>query len=79
MSRPALLSWWQGKPMSNIITLTTDFGLQDEYVGVMKGVILSRSPGATIVDLCHFITRQPVTENMYEKIIEFEQWDGQGW
>jgi S-adenosylmethionine hydrolase len=48
--------------MSNIITLTTDFGLQDEYVGVMKGVILSRSPGATIVDLCHFITRQDVCQ-----------------
>ena len=57
-----MLSWWQGKPMSNIITLTTDFGLQDEYVGVMKGVILSRSPGATIVDLCHFIARQDVCQ-----------------
>jgi S-adenosylmethionine hydrolase len=48
--------------MSKIITLTTDFGLQDEYVGVMKGVILSRLPGATIVDLCHFITRQDVCQ-----------------
>ena len=46
--------------MSNIITLTTDFGLQDEYVGVMKGVILSRLPAATIVDLCHFIARQDI-------------------
>ena len=40
---------------SGIITLTTDFGLQDEYVGVMKGVILSRFPQATIVDLTHNI------------------------
>jgi len=46
--------------MSNIITLTTDFGLQDEYVGVMKGVLLLRSPGVTIIDLCHFIGRQDV-------------------
>ena len=57
-----MLSWWQGKTMSNIVTLTTDFGLQDEYVGVMKGVILSRSPGVTIVDLCHFIARQDVCQ-----------------
>jgi len=48
--------------MSNIITLTTDFGLQDEYVGVMKGVILSRSPTAVIVDLCHFIARQDICQ-----------------
>ncbi len=40
---------------SGIITLTTDFGLRDEYVGVMKGVILSRAPQATIIDLTHNI------------------------
>lgn len=38
-----------------IITLTTDFGLSDHYVGVMKGVILSRCPGAQIVDISHEI------------------------
>jgi S-adenosylmethionine hydrolase len=48
--------------MNNIITLTTDFGLQDEYVGVMKGVILARSPGITIVDLCHCIDRQNIPQ-----------------
>jgi S-adenosylmethionine hydrolase len=36
-----------------IITLTTDFGLKDNYVGVMKGVILGIDPGAVIVDLAH--------------------------
>lgn len=36
-----------------LITLLTDFGLQDEYVGVMKGVILSIQTGARIVDICH--------------------------
>ena len=36
-----------------IITLTTDFGLADHYVGAMKGVILSRCPEAEIVDISH--------------------------
>jgi S-adenosylmethionine hydrolase len=36
-----------------IITLTTDFGLQDAYVGSMKGVILSIHPYARIVDISH--------------------------
>jgi S-adenosyl-L-methionine hydrolase (adenosine-forming) len=41
--------------MTRLITLTTDFGLWDEFVGVMKGVILSRLPSARTVDLCHQI------------------------
>lgn len=36
-----------------IVTLLTDFGLEDEYAGVMKGVILGMNPSAQIVDLCH--------------------------
>ena len=43
-----------------LITLTTDFGLEDAYVGVMKGVILGINPAATIVDLCHAIPPQDV-------------------
>jgi hypothetical protein len=46
----------------SLITLTTDFGLQDEYVGVMKGVILTRAPSATIVDLNHNILPQDVRQ-----------------
>jgi hypothetical protein len=38
-----------------IITLITDFGLADEYVGVMKGVILGIDPAARIVDVTHAI------------------------
>lgn len=38
-----------------LITLTTDFGLQDHYVGTMKGVILSRCPDATVIDISHEI------------------------
>lgn len=36
-----------------IVTLLTDFGLLDHYVGTMKGVILGEAPGASIVDLGH--------------------------
>lgn len=43
-----------------VITLTTDFGLADEFVGVMKGVILSLCPSAQIVDISHQIEPQDV-------------------
>jgi S-adenosylmethionine hydrolase len=36
-----------------IITLLTDFGHRDPFVGIMKGVILALCPMANIVDLCH--------------------------
>jgi S-adenosylmethionine hydrolase len=38
---------------SGVITLTTDFGLRDPFVGVMKGQVLRRFPQAQIVDLTH--------------------------
>ena len=38
-----------------IITLTTDFGHRDSFVGAMKGVILSIAPRVQIVDLAHGI------------------------
>lgn len=36
-----------------VVTLFTDFGYQDPFVGIMKGVILSLCPTAAVVDLCH--------------------------
>jgi S-adenosylmethionine hydrolase len=45
-----------------LITLTTDFGLDDAYVAAMKGVILSINPQVTIVDLCHSIEPQNITQ-----------------
>lgn len=41
---------------SGIITLTTDFGLTDPYVGAMKGVLLFINPHANIIDITHHIT-----------------------
>ena len=43
-----------------IITLITDFGHSDAYVGIMKGVILSIAPHVVIVDLCHQVPPQDV-------------------
>ena len=38
-----------------IVTLTTDFGLNDHFVGTLKGVILNIVPAANIVDICHSV------------------------
>ncbi|WLE97001.1 MAG: SAM-dependent chlorinase/fluorinase [Candidatus Electrothrix communis] len=46
---------------SGIISLITDFGLIDPYVGQMKGAILRRTPGVQLVDLSHEIPRQDIT------------------
>lgn len=43
-----------------LITLTTDFGLEDTYVGIMKGVILNIHPDCQIVDITHGITSQDI-------------------
>jgi S-adenosylmethionine hydrolase len=38
-----------------IITLTTDFGFNDHFVGTLKGVILNIVPDVEIVDICHSV------------------------
>ncbi|WP_428261553.1 SAM hydrolase/SAM-dependent halogenase family protein [Haliangium sp.] len=48
-----------------IVTLTTDFGTCDGYVGAMKGVILSLSPDACIVDIAHDIERHDIAAGAY--------------
>jgi S-adenosyl-L-methionine hydrolase (adenosine-forming) len=50
-----------------IITLTTDFGLSDGYVGTMKGVILSIASDARLVDISHDIT-PPSCEDLRQNI-----------
>ncbi len=46
--------------MRPIVTLLTDFGTTDGYVGEMKGVILSHAPEAQLVDITHEIPPQDV-------------------
>ncbi|MDA1216038.1 MAG: SAM-dependent chlorinase/fluorinase [Chloroflexi bacterium] len=43
-----------------IITLTTDFGTADGFVGVLKGVILGINPSVTIVDITHEVPPQNI-------------------
>jgi S-adenosyl-L-methionine hydrolase (adenosine-forming) len=44
-----------GLARTSIITLTTDFGLNDHFIGAMKGVILETAPDAQIVDISHAV------------------------
>ncbi|HHT9113762.1 MAG: SAM-dependent chlorinase/fluorinase [Planctomycetes bacterium] len=48
-----------------VITLLTDFGNQDAYVGIMKGVIAGINPFANIVDICHSIPPQDISTGAY--------------
>src|ERR1043166_9911090 len=46
--------------MGRIITLLTDFGTADGYVGEIKGVLLSAVPDAVLVDITHALAPQDV-------------------
>jgi S-adenosylmethionine hydrolase len=48
-----------------VLTLTTDFGLSDHYVGTMKGVLISRCPHAQIIDISHQIRPFSIYEGAY--------------
>lgn len=49
----------------SIITLTTDFGTKDHFVGAVKGAIYSELPDAKIVDITHHISPFNITETAY--------------
>ena len=49
----------------SIITLTTDYGLKDHFVGALKGKLLSEFPEATIIDISHNIDPFNVSEAAY--------------
>lgn len=48
--------------MAPIITLTTDFGTRDGYVGAVKGKIISRCPEARIINITHDISPQSILQ-----------------
>lgn len=52
-------------PACGLIALLTDFGLDDPYVGIMKGVIARLNPAATVLDLCHGVRPQNVREGAF--------------
>jgi hypothetical protein len=55
-----------------IVTITTDFGVIDPYVGVMKGVMLCIDPGLTIVDITNEIEPQDIMQAAYVLSASFE-------
>jgi hypothetical protein len=59
--------------LGNLITLLTDFGTGDYYVAAMKGVILSRAPGAQIIDITHDIEPQNVLSAAYVLLGAYDQ------
>lgn len=49
----------------SFITLTTDFGTKDHFVGAVKGAILSQLPEARIIDISHEISPFNIPETAY--------------
>jgi S-adenosyl-L-methionine hydrolase (adenosine-forming) len=56
---------WLFRMTVPIITLLTDFGLEDTYVASMKGVILEGCPNARLVDVSHLVPPQDVCAGAY--------------
>jgi S-adenosylmethionine hydrolase len=52
--------------MRPVVAFLTDFGTRDHYSGVMKGVVLSICPDATVVDVTHDLPAHDVTAAAYE-------------
>lgn len=48
-----------------LITLTTDFGLSDHFVGTMKGVILAIQPAAQLIDISHGVHPYDIAEGAF--------------
>src|SRR6266850_4082258 len=55
-----------------IITLLTDFGSQDYFVGAMKGAILSVNPAAQIVDITHEIPPQDIEVGAFNLLAVYQ-------
>jgi S-adenosyl-L-methionine hydrolase (adenosine-forming) len=51
---------------NGIVTLLTDFGLTDTYVGVLKGVMLQINPALQLIDLTHQIPPQNVEVGAFQ-------------
>ncbi len=49
----------------SIITLTTDFGLSDHFVGTMKGVILGIHPAAQLIDISHGVQPYDIADGAF--------------
>jgi len=52
-------------PETRIVTFTTDFGLNDPFVGTMHGVVLNIHPDTAIVDICHAVTSYDIMDGAW--------------
>ena len=50
---------------TRIVTFTTDFGLDDPFVGIMHGVVFNIHPQATVVDVCHAVASYDVFDGAW--------------
>ncbi len=50
---------------SGFLTLTTDFGMRDHYVGAMKGAVASIAPGVRVADISHEIPQFDIREGAF--------------
>jgi hypothetical protein len=50
---------------SRIVTFTTDFGLNDPFVGILHGVVLNIHRETTVVDVCHAVASYDVFEGAW--------------
>lgn len=55
-------------PQRPIITFTTDFGTNDHFAAVMKGVILTLNPDAQIVDICNHVAPYDLFDAAYSLV-----------
>ena len=62
---------------TRLVTLLSDFGLQDPFVGIMKGVMLREAPGLELIDLTHGIPAQDVRAAAFTLLHSFH-WFGEG-
>lgn len=54
-----------------VVTLLTDFGVKDPFVGMMKGVILSLAPNARLVDLTHEVPPQSILTGAFHLKVSY--------
>ncbi|PYS93829.1 MAG: hypothetical protein DMF64_03430 [Acidobacteria bacterium] len=60
-----------------LVTLLTDFGTRDYFVGAMKGALLSVNPRARVVDLTHEIPAHDITAGAFTLLAAYEAFPAQ--
>ena len=74
----ALLSPWltgcqSGSKMGNLVAFYTDFGINDPYVGQLKGAVKTVNPTAELLDLSHDSSVFDVSAASYLNIVTGKQ------